>query len=107
MKFLGMVEFYQKFSSNFSALAYPLTSLLKKDTPLFWDESCQQAFLAIKGTLQNEPVLHTVDLIKDFVLHVDACDIGMGSMLQQEGDDKVFHPSTKGDIQLLRKRFRV
>ncbi len=38
--FLGFYNFYQRFIKDFSKLAKPLTSLIKKDTLFDWSLAC-------------------------------------------------------------------
>ncbi len=47
-RFLGMAGFYRKHIKKLSALAAPLTDLMRKNQPFKWDETCQHAFEEIK-----------------------------------------------------------
>ena len=89
MRFLGMVGFYRKFCQNFSIVVVPLTNLLQKRVKFEWDKKCDDAFNKIKSVLVSGPVLCTPDFTKQFKLNVDACDVGVGSVLYQEDDDNV------------------
>ncbi|GJX32362.1 putative retrotransposon gag domain, aspartic peptidase domain protein [Tanacetum coccineum] len=42
--FLGLVNYYRRFIMGYSAIASPLTNLLKKNKAWIWDEECQAAF---------------------------------------------------------------
>lgn len=58
--FLGACKVYQKFVSEFSRLARPLNSMLKKDTGPDWynpTEEQLEAFRALKQALVTPPVL--------------------------------------------------
>nr|XP_016466115.1 PREDICTED: uncharacterized mitochondrial protein AtMg00860-like [Nicotiana tabacum] len=48
--FLGLVNYYCRFISGYSAKAAPLTKLLKKNKPWIWMEHCQKAFECRKTT---------------------------------------------------------
>ena len=41
--FLGYVGFYLRFIKNFSKITRPLTSLLAKDVPFFFNDECFNA----------------------------------------------------------------
>ena len=92
MRFLGMAGYYRKYCPNFSVIAHPMTSLLKKNTKFIWSEACQEAFEKIKAILMSSPVLTSPDFESQFRLLVDASDVGCGAILTQEGKDKVEHP---------------
>lgn len=92
MRFLGMIGYYRKFCSNFSVVVHPLTNLLKKDSDFVWTQQCQEAFDRIKAILASSPVLISPDFEKQFKMAVDACDVGIGSVLFQESSDGVDHP---------------
>ena len=51
-----------------------------------WSEECNQAFKLVKTMLATEPVLTAPDFTKPFKLSVDASDIGIGSVLEQEDE---------------------
>lgn len=92
MRFLGMAGYYRKFCPNFSTIANPLTCLLKKSSKFIWNETCQQAFEQIKAILMVSPVLSSPNFEKEFVLQIDASDVGCGAVLLQEDEDDVCHP---------------
>ena len=91
-RFLGMVGFYRKFVNNFATLAEPITRLLKKGEKMIWSEDCQTVFEQLKAILYNPPVLKSPDFSKPFKIAVDASDVGIGSVLLQEGANQVDHP---------------
>lgn len=92
MSFLGLAGYYRKFCKNFAQLAEPLTRLLKKNTPFVWTREQEQAMDKIKRILTSSPVLATPDFTKQFIIHVDACDLGGGAVLQQQDAQGVEHP---------------
>ena len=92
MRFLGMAGYYRKYCPNFSVIANPMTSLLKKGQKFIWSQECQDAFEKIKAILMSSPVLAAPDFEKQFKLMVDASDVGCGAVLTQEGIDHVDHP---------------
>ena len=55
--FLGLANYYRRFISGYSAIAAPLTELLKKNRPWLWSEECEEAFEGLKAAVTKEPVL--------------------------------------------------
>ena len=60
--FLGFANFYQHFIPHYSDTACPLLDLTKKTHPWSWDQSCNDAFTALKAAFNSQPVLHLPDL---------------------------------------------
>ena len=83
-RFLGMVSFYRRFIKDFTKLALPLLSLLKKDVPYNWTNTHTDSFKALKQALDSSPVLMVPDTSSQFILHTDACKDAFGAVLSQE-----------------------
>lgn len=81
--FLGLSGYYRKFINNYSAIANPMTNLLRKDIKFNWDENCQQAFDKLKEILCSEPILQYPDFTKEFILTTDASGKALGAILSQ------------------------
>ncbi|BBN68959.1 hypothetical protein Prudu_661S000800 [Prunus dulcis] len=60
------VNYYFKFIKGYSAIAAPLTDLLKKNKMWEWTPRCQHAFDELKRALMEEPMLRLPDLNKPF-----------------------------------------
>lgn len=99
MRFLGMTGYYRKFCPHYSTIAAPLTNLLKKGIAFRWEESCEQAFQALKSFLRNAPILHAPDFRQEFVVCVDASNSGCGAVLLQTCND------TQHPIAFFSKKF--
>ena len=82
--FLGLVNYYRRFIMGYSAIASPLTDLLKKNKAWMWDEKCQAAFESLKKAVMEEPVLRLPDVTMPFELHTDASDFAIGGVLMQD-----------------------
>jgi hypothetical protein len=91
-RFLGMSGFYRRFCPNFSSVAAPLTTLLKRNVKFVWDTPCQSAFEQIKAMLTSNPVLKAPEFGKPFKLAVDASEVGVGAVLLQEDTNGMDHP---------------
>ncbi|GMF28386.1 unnamed protein product [Phytophthora fragariaefolia] len=91
-KWLGLANYLHKYSANYAALARPLTNLLKKDAVWSWTSEAQQAFDAIKSSLQSAPILALPDEDRSFSVVCDASDFAIGCDLLQvdaEGRESV------------------
>ncbi|CAK1591326.1 unnamed protein product [Parnassius mnemosyne] len=83
ISFLGLVSYYRRFIPDFSKLAKPLTSLLKKHTPFCWKNEQQLAFEVLKEKLTTSRVLAYPDFSKPFILTCDASNFAISAILSQ------------------------
>ncbi|KAM0865713.1 hypothetical protein ACQ4PT_043087 [Festuca glaucescens] len=83
--FLGLAGYYRKFVQHFGIIARPLFNLLKKGAPFVWTCDTEAAFQILKTKLIEAPVLKLPDFTKTFTIDTDACDTGVGAVLQQDG----------------------
>ena len=92
--FLGLTGYYQKFIPGFASMAAPLTDLTRKNSPnqVVWTNDCTRAFKSLNDCLCAEPVLHSPDFTRGFILQTDASDRGIGAVISQLGDDNIDHP---------------
>ena len=90
--FLGLLSYYRRFIPQFSAIAQPLYSLTRKDTPFLWSADCKTAFHQLKGQLTLAPVLAYPQFGKDFLLETDASGVGLGAVLSQKQEDGTIRP---------------
>nr|XP_023655862.1 uncharacterized protein LOC111837765 [Paramormyrops kingsleyae] len=93
-RFLGFANFYRRFIRGFSAVAAPLTNLLRGGTKrLAWSEDATQAFTALKERFCTAPVLQQPDPNEPFIVEVDASEVGIGAVLsQRDPRSGKFHP---------------
>ena len=81
--FLGLTGYYRKFIQNFSSIAKPLTTLLKKENKWKWTSEEQESFELLKSKLIEFPILHYPDYQQQFILTTDASGYGLGAVLSQ------------------------
>ncbi|GJU36347.1 reverse transcriptase domain-containing protein [Tanacetum coccineum] len=83
--FLGLAGYYQRFITNFSKIAKPLTSLTQKNKKYEWGIEQEEEFQTLKDNLYNAPILSLLDGIEDFIVYCDASNQGLGCVLMQRG----------------------
>lgn len=92
-RFLGFANFYRRFIRGFSQVAAPLTALTSVKSRFRWSESAQRAFDVLRGLFTTAPILLTPDCTKQFIVEVDASEVGVGAILSQRSvTDGQIHP---------------
>ncbi|UYV81285.1 K02A2.6-like [Cordylochernes scorpioides] len=81
--FLGVVDVYNKFIPEYARLRTPLNNLLKKDVVWVWDEACQRAFISLKESLTQHPILHLYKEGLPCQVYCDASTLGIAGILKQ------------------------
>ena len=92
-RFLGFANFYRRFIRGYSTIAAPLTRLTSTKVHFHWEEAAENAFKKLKERFTTAPILIHPDPEKQFIVEVDASNLGVGAILSQRsaGDSKV-HP---------------
>ncbi|XP_068504911.1 uncharacterized protein [Syngnathus scovelli] len=92
-QFLGFANFYRRFIRGYSTAAAPLTALTSPASPYKWTERAEQAFQELKRRFTSAPILRVPDPDRQFVVEVDASNVGVGAVLSQRSrqDDRL-HP---------------
>ena len=89
--FVGFCNFYRQFIRNFSNIARPLNSFIKKDMPFAWTNECKQTFQELKNWVCENPILCYFDLTKQCFVETDSSNYVNVSMLSQIEDDSLLH----------------
>lgn len=91
--FLGFSNFYRRFIRNYSRVAAPLTALTSTARQFRWTPEADVAFQDLKGRFTSAPILVQPDPSRQFVVEVDASDVGVGAVLSQRtSEDGKLHP---------------
>ncbi|TKS65266.1 Retrotransposon-like protein 1 [Collichthys lucidus] len=94
-RFLGFANFYRCFIRVYSTVAAPLTALTSSKVPFSWSSAATYAFQTLKNRFTSAPILRMPDPKRQFVVEVDASDVGVGAVLSQLAtDDQKLHPCT-------------
>ena len=72
--FLSLVGYYRKFIKNFTKIAKPLTLLTCQQVKFNWTPAHHEAFLHIKESITQAPILHYPDPNKRYIVYTDAPD---------------------------------
>ena len=92
--FLGFGNFYRRFITHFSDIAWPLNDLTKKDKKFDWTPDAQLSFDTLKQRFTEEPVLMMLDHSKPFQIEVDTLKYATGAILTQTDSNGDRHPCT-------------
>lgn len=87
--FLGFANFYRRFLRDYSKIALPLTRLTSPKVPFCWDDRAREAFTQLKKRFASAPILRQPDLSRQFIVEVDASDVGVGAVLSQQQEGKL------------------
>ena len=90
--FLGLANFYRRFIKDFAKIARPLTSLTCKDMPWKWEEEQETAFRTLKEAFTSAPILQLPNDTAPYRLETDSSDFATGAVLEQIGEDGLWHP---------------
>ncbi|KAL3502761.1 hypothetical protein ACH5RR_037210 [Cinchona calisaya] len=87
--FLDLRRYYRRFVQDYSVISKPLIELLKKEAFKRTDQATQ-AFQALKTAMITAPVVKLPDFSKAFEIETNACGVGVGAVLMQDGHSIAF-----------------
>ena len=86
--FPGHVGFYQRFIKDFVKVSKPLTSILCKDKDFIIEDEGKQAFMQLKQSLLETPILQSPNWDLPFEIMCDSSDYAVGAVLGQRINKK-------------------
>ena len=89
--FLGLCNYYKRFIQNYSKIASPLQTLVRKNIKFQWNNEAHLAFEELKIKLTTAPVLALPNMISEepLILTTDASTLSVGFILSQKQFDHV------------------
>ena len=90
-RFIGMVNYYQRFVPNISELLIPLYNMdiKNKREPFVWCSECQNSFDKIKLALSTATLLTFPNPDLPLELVCDASNVAVGAVVQQRSGQRV------------------
>ena len=88
--FLRLIRYYRKFIRNFAKIAKSLTLLAHQQAKFYWTPTHHNAFLTLKESVIQVPILHFPNPMKCYIVYTDASDDACGVQLSQEHDGTEF-----------------
>ncbi|CAF3487193.1 unnamed protein product, partial [Rotaria socialis] len=85
--FIGKINYYGKFISNFSHKCKPLNELRKKNTRWVWTKECQSSFECLLHEISKTTTLVHCDHRLPLILATDASNYGLGAVLLHRYSD--------------------
>ena len=89
-QFLGFANYFRKFVCGWALLTVDMQGLLSKKVYFVWTDACDKGLTGLKDALCSAPVLLLPDLNKTFEVVADACGVGLGAVLMQDGQPVAF-----------------
>ena len=84
--FLGLVGYYRKLIKNFTKIAKPLPLLTIQQVKFDWTLTHHEAFLKLKESIIQAPILWYPNPNKRYIVYNDTSDNACRAQLSQEHD---------------------
>jgi hypothetical protein len=96
--FLGAVQYWRRFISNFSFVEAPLHSLTSVKNNFQWEGKQQKSFDTLKKNISIAPVLALSNLQQPFEIETEASGYAMGAVLMQYRKPICYHSETFNQV---------
>ena len=100
--FLGLVNYYNHFLPNFSAVVQPLNNLLQRDHKWEWTTACEEAFGRAKELVASDQVLTHYDPDLPIRIASDASPYGIGTVVSHVMKNGTERPIAFGSRSLTK-----
>ena len=81
---VAMGSYYRRYVRDFASIVRPMVELTRKGKKFLWTEACDRSFEQMKKALVSADVMgYPLNEGGDFILDVDASDIGIGGIIHQ------------------------
>ena len=97
--FLRLVGYYRTFIKDFAKIAKPLTLLTRQQVKFMWTLAHHEAFLKLKDSIIQAPILQYPNPNKRYIVYTDTSDDACTAQLTQE------HNGTEFPIAFLSHTF--
>jgi RNase H-like domain found in reverse transcriptase/Reverse transcriptase (RNA-dependent DNA polymerase)/gag-polyprotein putative aspartyl protease len=88
-RFLGFMNYFNRFIPRYSEVAVPLTDQTKDDAPR-WTDACTHAWITMRKLLATAAMMYHPDPAQPFHVYSDASIRAIGGMLVQYIEGKVY-----------------
>ena len=86
---VAMGSYYRRYVKDFASIVRPMVELTKKGKKFIWTNACDRSFDLLKKALVSADVMgYPLNEAGDFILDVDASDVGIGGILHQVQDGR-------------------
>lgn len=111
-RFLGMVNYVNRFIPNFSSITEPLRQLVRKDNLFHWDKEQETSFQSLKSCLLRAPVLQLFSTKKHITISCGSSKDGCESVLLRDNKpvayaSKAFTQTQKNYAQMEKELFAI
>ncbi|XP_061186771.1 uncharacterized protein K02A2.6-like [Saccostrea echinata] len=90
--FLGLLNYYHRFSPNLDTVVGPLNELLQNNRKWNWTSKCEGSFVKVKELITSEQVLCHCNPYLPVCLATDASSYGIGAILSHDFEDGAKRP---------------